>query len=170
MKKEIVMQEEPDQPGNEAQSRRQFFTTLYHVGSVVTAGAILSQILEACGQNPLAGGAPDLQNVQGTAAGGKVTLTIDANSPLAAVGTGAVVQFSSGSLLVAHTGTNTFTALSSVCTHQSCLITGYRDQQFVCNCHGSEFSATGQVTRGPARASLTSFPTQFANNVLTITL
>jgi len=156
--------------GKKTQSRRQFFAKVYQVGSLVTAGAILSQLLEACGQNPLTGDVMSLQTVQGTAANGMVTLTVDTNSPLSSVGSGAVVQFNGGSLLVAHTGQTAFTALSSVCTHQSCLITGFADQQFVCTCHGSKFSTGGQVTQGPARTALTSFATQFSNNVLTITL
>ena len=50
------------------------------------------------------------------------------------------------------------TALSSVCTHQGCEI-GWqtRQKQFVCPCHGSRFSATGGVLRGPARRPLRAF-------------
>ena len=108
--------------------------------------------------------------ISGTVANGVVSLTIDANSPLASVGNGALVQTSSGNFLVARTGQGTFSALSSVCTHEVCTIMGYQSQTFVCPCHGSEFNTSGKVTRGPAAASLRQFTTQFSNNVLTISL
>lgn len=165
-----MKEEDQNRQPEETTSRRAFFSTVLQVASGVTAAAILSQVLEACGQNPLSGDVPTLQTLQGSSAAGKVTITVDASSPLAAVGSGAVVQFSGGTLLVARTGQTTFAALSPVCTHQSCLITGYKDQQFVCTCHGSQFSTSGQVTRGPASIALTSYATQFSNNILTITL
>jgi cytochrome b6-f complex iron-sulfur subunit len=73
-------------------------------------------------------------------------------------------------VLVAHTAQNSFTALSSVCTHAACQITGYSGSSFVCPCHGSQFSTSGKVLNGPAAANLRTFPTQFASNVLTITV
>ena len=73
-----------------------------------------------------------------------------------------------GALLVARTGQNAFTALSSTCTHQTCTITGFGNNVYVCPCHGSQFSTSGQVVMGPAGAPLHQFTTSFSNNVLTI--
>jgi cytochrome b6-f complex iron-sulfur subunit len=81
----------------------------------------------------------------------------------------ALVTTSVGDLLVAHTTDGAFVALSATCTHQACLITGYAGQDYVCPCHGSEYSQTGQVLSGPAPASLPRYQTQFTGNVLTIT-
>jgi isorenieratene synthase len=61
-------------------------------------------------------------------------------------------------------------ALSAICTHQTCTITGFGNGQFVCPCHGSTFNTSGQVLGGPAPRDLFQFPTQFVNGVLTITV
>ncbi len=46
-------------------------------------------------------------------------------------------------------------AISSVCTHRACDI-GWNGQEKVwdCPCHGSRFTPTGAVIRGPAAAPL----------------
>ncbi len=124
----------------------------------------------ACGGNPNgpSGSVPQLPVVAGTLANGKVTVTIDANSPLAATGSAALVNYGSGAVLVARTGQSTFNAMGSVCTHQNCTITGYASGQFVCPCHGSTFDTSGHRLGGPAPSNLPTVATSFANNVLTI--
>jgi Rieske Fe-S protein len=106
--------------------------------------------------------------VNGVLANGAVTVTVDANSPLAAAGGMALVQASGNPLLVARTGQDTFTAHTAICTHQTCTITGFSNQLFVCPCHGSEFDTNGAVVRGPAAIPLHAYSTQFANGTLTI--
>ena len=41
-------------------------------------------------------------------------------------------------------------ALDNVCTHLGCLIHPQPDGTFACPCHGSRYTAAGQVTRGSA--------------------
>ena len=108
--------------------------------------------------------------IPGTLSASTVTVTIGANSPLTNTGSAALVQYSGGSLLVARTGANAFTALSSTCTHQGCLVTGFSNGEYVCPCHGSHYNTSGQVTQGPAPSPLPSFPTAFSNGQLTITV
>jgi Rieske Fe-S protein len=107
--------------------------------------------------------------VSATDVNGALVIAIDASSPLAAIGSAALARSPSAVVLVAHTAQDSFTALSATCTHQACTITGLGNQTFVCPCHGSQFSTSGQVLNGPASISLRRFTTQFANNVLTIT-
>jgi len=57
-----------------------------------------------------------------------------------------------------------FAASLLVCPHRGCaveFIAPIEQQQnsYVCPCHGARFSETGQVTRGPATESLTTFIT-----------
>jgi nitrite reductase/ring-hydroxylating ferredoxin subunit len=138
-----------------------------------TAAALaMGTVLHGCG----GGGSPtapvnpgdDLPIIAGTPSSGNILVTVDANSPLANVGSVASVQSSLGIVLVARTGQTTFSAVTGICTHEQCTITGHINQTYVCPCHGSRYDTSGSVLNGPATRSLQSFPTQFANNVLTI--
>ena len=71
-------------------------------------------------------------------------------SPLATVGGAAVVRTSLGNYLLARTGQDTFTALTAVCTHEMNQITNFTGSQFACTFHGSLYTTSGSVARGPA--------------------
>jgi Rieske Fe-S protein len=95
-------------------------------------------------------------------------VSVDSSSPLATVGNAALVQASGAQFLVARTGQDTFVALTAICTHQTCTITGFASSTYVCPCHGSTFDLNGHVTGGPAPVNLRQYSTQFNNGVLTI--
>jgi len=152
------------------QTRREFCA---HAGQLALAGS-LGTLLQACGGGGASSGTlpsdvPALPNIAGTTANGVVSVNVDAGSPLAAVGSAALVQSSSGLFLVAHTGPDTFTALTATCTHQACTIIGFTGGTYVCPCHGSRFSTSGNVENGPATRALRTFATLFASGVLSIT-
>ena len=155
----------------EEQTRRQFCTRTCQVASVAALGA-LAAALESCGgsspTSPGGGNASALPAVSGTVSGNTITVTVTGTA-LATVGALALVRTSAGDVLAARTGAETFTALSAGCTHQSCEITGFAGQIFVCPCHGSQFDSSGRVVQGPAAVALHQFQTQFASDVLTIT-
>jgi Rieske Fe-S protein len=159
------------------QTRRQFCAQACQIASVAAVAGSVGTLLQACGGGGggITGGSlppdvPALSTLSATAASGGVTLNIEAGSPLAAVGSAALVQSPSGLILVAHTAADTFTAVTATCTHENCTITGFTGQAFVCPCHGSRFSTSGVVQNGPATRSLRSFATRFASNVLTISV
>ncbi len=156
------------------QTRRQFCARTCQVASVLALGGALAATLESCGGgggSPTSpgGSASALPTVSGTLSGSTITVTVTGTA-LATTGTLALVRTSGGDVLAARTGASTFTALSAGCTHQACEITGYAGQVFVCPCHGSRFDANGQVVNGPAVSPLRQFQTQFANDVLTISV
>ncbi len=144
--------------------RREFCLHSCQAVSLLTVGSFL----ESCGGSATSpGSGSPLATINAAVAGRTVTLTVGASSPLAAVGSAALLQTSLGFFLVARTAQDTFTAMTAVCTHEGCTITGFDSASFVCPCHGSAFSTSGGVVRGPANSSLARFATQFANNVLT---
>jgi len=132
--------------------------------------ASIAGALQACGSPTSPSTASPLQSVSGAVANGTVVLTIDAASPLAAVGGAALVQSSLGNFLVTRTGQDSFTAVTAICTHEGCTVSGFENQTFVCGCHGSRYTTSGAVVNGPATQPLRPFATRFANNVLTITV
>jgi cytochrome b6-f complex iron-sulfur subunit len=113
---------------------------------------------------------PQLSTIPGSASSGTVTVSITSGSPLETVGNAALVQAGGASFLVTRTSQTSFSALTAICTHEQCTVTGFSSGTFVCPCHGSRYNTSGQVQQGPATRALQSFPTQFTNNVLTFTV
>lgn len=151
------------------QTRRSFCVNVCRFSSLVAFGGILPQLLSCSENSTTPEPIPGLPTIQATLSQNRtLTLTIDANSPLSPVGSAAMIQYSGGAILVARTAQDAFTAVTATCTHQGCTITGFRNQRYVCPCHGSQFHTSGQVAQGPAGSPLRSFPTQFSNDVLTI--
>jgi cytochrome b6-f complex iron-sulfur subunit len=152
------------------QTRREFCLQVCQAASLAVFGGALSALLESCGKNPMDSSGGNIARIQASVVNGTITLTIDANSPLAPVGSAALVEYSNTALLVARTAQDAFAAVTAICTHQGCTITGYNNQIYTCPCHGSQFNTSGRVVRGPATSSLRTFSTQFANNQLVITV
>jgi nitrite reductase/ring-hydroxylating ferredoxin subunit len=107
--------------------------------------------------------------MSGRFTGGSVQVAV-AGSALADVGGAALVESTAGVFLIARTSASGFQALDAICSHESCTITGADGTTYVCPCHGSRYSRSGQVLAGPARASLRPFATSFTDGVVTIAL
>jgi len=150
------------------QTRRDFCVQACRAVSLVT----VATALQACGSptSPSDTSAPPLPTITGSVASGTISVTVDAASPLAAVGSAALVRSSAGDVLVSRTAQDTFIALTSICTHEGCAVTGFASPVYVCPCHGSRYSTSGAVVMGPATRALSQFTSRFTNNVLTITL
>jgi cytochrome b6-f complex iron-sulfur subunit len=152
--------------------RREFCANACQAASLIAIGSIA----QSCGgggnpTGPTGGGSvPQLQSVNATVANGVATLTVGTSSPLNSVGSAALVRTSAGDLLVARTAQDVVTALTAVCTHEACTITGFQSSAFVCPCHGSRFNTSGAVLNGPATRALRTFATQFAGTTLSITV
>ncbi len=151
-------------------NRREFCTHACQAVSLVTVGAAF----QGCGgDSPTSpsdgsGGAANLPAVSGTVSGRSIAVTVD-SGPLATVGGAALVQSTAGNFLVTRISQDAFSALTAVCTHEGCTITGITGNTFVCPCHGSQFSSGGAVVRSPATRALTTYATAFSANTLTIT-
>ena len=58
-------------------------------------------------------------------------------------------------ILVTQPREGVFRAFSATCTHSGCIVTGVRDDQIACGCHGAKFDVeTGETVSGPARRAL----------------
>jgi Rieske Fe-S protein len=147
-------------------NRRTFCVSACHALTAATLGSLLP----ACSSPTAPSSTVSLPNQGGAIVNNTVVVIIDPASPLASPGGAALVQTPSDSYLVTRTAADAFSAVTAVCTHFGCTISGYENQTFVCPCHGSQFNAAGAVVRGPASRPLRQFTTGFANNILTIRL
>ncbi|MEL6160636.1 MAG: Rieske 2Fe-2S domain-containing protein [Cyanobacteria bacterium J06623_5] len=58
-------------------------------------------------------------------------------------------------------------ALDSMCPHQGCHV-AWADTEFACPCHGSKFSAGGEVTNGPATEALSPYEAKIDGDLVLI--
>ena len=140
-----------------------------HVCQLATVAGTAS-LLARCGGGP--GSSIDIGSslpvINGSRSNGVTTVNIDASSPLNTVGGMAFVQASGAAFLVARTSQDACTALTTICTHQTCTISNGSANVYTCPCHGSQFDPSGRVVRGPAGSPLRQFSSALVNNVLTI--
>jgi Rieske Fe-S protein len=148
-------------------SRRQFCAGACQVAS----GATLATLVTACGGSPTSpsgGGASALARVNGQYVQGTGVRVNVAGTALSGVGGAVLAESTAGMFLISRTGETTFTTIDAVCTHEGCTITGATATEYVCPCHGSRYSRTGQVQQGPARANLRQYANTVADGVVTI--
>ena len=154
---------------NTSITRRRFCAEACQVASCATLATLLSACDHGSSPTSPSGMASKLGVLAGQFTGSTVQARV-AESALAEVDGAALVESTAGLFLIARTSANTFSAIDAVCTHEGCTITGADGAVFVCPCHGSRYSRSGQVLGGPAKASLRQYATTFADGVVTITL
>lgn len=72
-------------------------------------------------------------------------------------------------VVVAYTNAGNFIAVSSTCTHQGGTVNFHATSNtFICPLHGSTFTETGSVAKGPATQPLTQYKTTLTGNLLRV--
>jgi Rieske Fe-S protein len=152
---------------HEVHDRRTFCRCIV---SITALGGTVPILLEGCSSSNPGSSIPGspLPTIAGTVLNGVVLVPVASGSALASTGGMALITSSAGSFLATRTDASTFVVLTAICTHQTCVISSYSGQTFVCPCHGSEFDTSGRVTQGPAIAALRRFSAQFSNDTLMI--
>jgi cytochrome b6-f complex iron-sulfur subunit len=92
------------------------------------------------------------------------------NTELTAAGGAMLIDSSNDTIMVVRMSDTQVIALSAICTHAGCSMDYVASQQLLdCGCHGSQFSTTGTVLRGPANRSLRVYTATLASNIITVT-
>ncbi|WP_432922497.1 Rieske (2Fe-2S) protein [Microbispora sp. CA-135349] len=117
-------------------------------------GAGLAVALSACGASDgddttaSAGQSGASEGGQAAQAGGEIAKTAD-------IPEGGGKVFKDQDVVVTQPAAGEFKAFSATCTHQGCPVARVANNEIVCPCHGSKFSAKdGSVTNGPATKPL----------------
>jgi len=155
-------------------SRREFFIRSAETIAVLSTTGLVSTIISSCGGNGPTGpsNVSSLNTIQGTASNNKISISIGSSSPIANKNTRALVSYNNGSgaIIVEHKPDDSFIAISGICTHQGCVVSGFDGTDFVCPCHGSKFDLNGSVVQGPAPSNLRQYITSVEGSSLIITL
>ncbi len=134
--------------------RRKFFSLL----GVSAAAVVVSKTLVGCAKNATT---PD-------SAPQSIDFTLDlTNAVYSGLENKGGSAYNSG-LILAHTSSDTFVALSEVCTHQGCTVKFNGSNGFVCPCHNSTFALDGSVTGGPAPSALRKYNTSLTGTSLRV--
>jgi cytochrome b6-f complex iron-sulfur subunit len=102
--------------------------------------------------------------------GKKLQLDLAKNKALSKVGGAVTIDLNGGqTVAVIRTAktVNGFVAMNLACTHQGVTVE-QQGNNWVCPAHGSEFSSTGKVVRGPANQALFKYPVAATAKTVTI--
>jgi len=118
--------------------------TLLPLATILDACAHAQSTAQAATQSVTPANGESIVTVDKTAfANGTTTIMVDGPASVGAP------------IAVRHNG-DSFVALSMRCPHRGCKV-GDAGDHFACRCHGAQFSATGELLRGPAKTGLTRF-------------
>ena len=132
--------------------------------------ALGSLVLPACGSDSTI---PVVDAPESSCPSGELCLdtSMAPYTSLANVNGAVLVAAPNDQIIVIRTGTTTVAALSAICTDQGCSVSYQSsDKLLFCPCHGSLFSLTGSVVRGPAFQPLHVYTATLSGTVITITL
>ncbi|CAB4711884.1 MAG: Rieske 2Fe-2S domain-containing protein [Actinobacteria bacterium] len=133
--------------------------TVLTAGGLVLAGGALA----ACG----GAGSATTEATTGASASGAPAATTPTTALATAPTAGALASISQipvgggvivpePPIVITQPVAGTFKAFTAICPHQGCLVSEVAENEIVCPCHGSLFSAEdGAVVQGPAEEGLT---------------
>jgi len=128
-------------------------------GLLLAAPAFIS----SCSKEELENG--DENNPSGSGSGIEIDLNGMAYSGLKTAGGFAYYE----NIIIIRTSDSQYTALSKICTHQSCTVAySNSSKEVICPCHGSKFDSNGGVLAGPATAALKKYTVTVSGNTLKI--
>ncbi|MDZ7292860.1 MAG: ubiquinol-cytochrome c reductase iron-sulfur subunit [candidate division KSB1 bacterium] len=150
-------------------NRRQFIETSGNLLLTGVGMSVLTSLLTSCGYKKNPTGPPPGNN-NGTT-GKTFVVNLNENPALQQVGGFKIFELGSTPVILFRVSESTFKTLSRICTHQGCTVNWQpANNRFECPCHGSRYDQDGNVQRGPAPRSLSTYRTEFdaANNLVTI--
>lgn len=131
---------------------------------LVTGGALgVAVALAACGgsSSGAAQGEPSAEggNASSASASSAAPATPEVLGPATDVAVGSGVVYDGPKVVVTQPTEGDIRGFTAVCPHQGCLVSEVANNEILCPCHGSLFSAEdGAVINGPATTGLAGVP------------
>ena len=145
-------------------SQSQIRRTVSRRGVLVAGGVIgVASVAAACGGSSGEGSANEeaAEQESGTEEGGESPASSSAApagaelAPVSAIPVGGGKVFDGPQVVITQPADGTIKGFTAVCPHQGCLVSTVQDNEILCPCHGSLFSAEdGSVIQGPATTGL----------------
>ena len=136
------------------------------------SGCSRRAVLQGLGLAALAAcGNPTEPSGKATACGANLCLDLadPTNKDLTKAGGAMIVDSGTDTIMVVRVSDTQVAAASALCTHDGCEnIYTASAMRFDCPCHGSQFSLTGSVLRGPARQPLRVYTATLTGTTITI--
>ena len=128
--------------------------TVLQAGGILAVGGLVAACSSGSGEAAVASEAP-----AGSAPAGSAAATSSGGAGVAQVSdipVGGGVIIDDPAVVITQPTEGEVKAFTAICTHQGCLVSEVVDNEIICPCHGSKFSAVdGSVTAGPATTGLT---------------
>lgn len=136
--------------------------TVLQAGGIIAVGGVVA----ACSSGGSAATASSAAATGEASAAASTAATGGASSAASAGGSAALAQVSDipvgggmvlaePTIVITQPAAGDVKAFSAICTHQGCLVSEVVDNEIICPCHGSKFSALdGSVINGPAQTPL----------------
>jgi nitrite reductase/ring-hydroxylating ferredoxin subunit len=129
--------------------------TVLQAGGILAVGGLVAACSSGSGDAAVAseapaGSAPAASTPASTSSGGAGVAQVS-DIP---VGGGVIID--EPAVVITQPAEGEVKAFTAICTHQGCLVSEVVDNEIICPCHGSRFSAVdGSFTSGPATTGLT---------------
>lgn len=129
--------------------------TVLQAGGILAVGGLVAACSSGSGDAAVA----SVPAAGSTAAGSAAASTSSGGAGVAQVSdipVGGGVILDDPAVVITQPVAGEVKAFTAICTHQGCLVSEVVDNEIICPCHGSRFSAVdGSVTSGPATTGLT---------------
>lgn len=139
---------------------------------LVTGGAVgVAGLAAACGVS--SGGSAVSASGQPTQSPDATSATPEASGtvlgPVAQIPVGGGQVNDTAQVVVTQPQEGTYNGFTAVCPHQGCLVSTVQDNEILCPCHGSLFSAEdGSVIQGPATMGLAPVPVKVEGDMVVL--
>jgi Rieske Fe-S protein len=124
-------------------------------GGLIAAGGVLAACSSDSGSGEAAASSAGTDTGSAAASAPAASAVAGAVATVADIPVGGGLIVADAAVVITQPTDGDIKGFTAICTHQGCLVSEVVDNEIVCPCHGSRFSASdGAVIQGPAEQPL----------------